>query len=75
MIVNSIADVCDPDNFLHKLLPAMNREDDTPTYQDSRLSSVPRASLGDAQSAGQRLSVHLTAFAFIERSTHSNKLL
>jgi NagD protein len=30
MIVNSIADLCDPDKFLHELLPTMNREDDTP---------------------------------------------
>jgi NagD protein len=30
MNVNSIADLCDPDKFLHQLLPTMNREDDTP---------------------------------------------
>ena len=30
MIVDSIADLCDPDKLLHEVLPTMNREDDTP---------------------------------------------
>ena len=30
MIVDSIADLCDPDQLLHSVLPTMNREDDTP---------------------------------------------
>jgi NagD protein len=30
MIVESIADLCDPDKLLHSVLPTMNREDDTP---------------------------------------------
>jgi NagD protein len=30
MIVESIADLCDPDILLHSVLPTMNREDDTP---------------------------------------------
>jgi NagD protein len=30
MIVESIADLCDPDVLLHSVLPTMNREDDTP---------------------------------------------
>ena len=30
IIVNSVADLCDPDKLLHELLPTMNREDDTP---------------------------------------------
>ncbi len=30
MIVDSIADLCDPDKMLHEILPTMNREDDTP---------------------------------------------
>jgi NagD protein len=30
MIVDSIADLCDPDQMLHSVLPTMNREDDTP---------------------------------------------
>jgi len=29
MIVDSIADLCDPDKMLYELLPTMNREDDT----------------------------------------------
>lgn len=29
MVVESIADLCDPDKMLHELLPTMNREDDT----------------------------------------------
>jgi NagD protein len=34
IVVNSIADLCDPDKLLHEVLPTMNREDDTP--QDIR---------------------------------------
>jgi NagD protein len=34
IIVDSIADLCDPDRVLHDVLPTMNREDDTP--QDIR---------------------------------------
>ena len=30
MIVESIADLCDPDKMLYEVLPTMNREDDTP---------------------------------------------
>ena len=30
MIVDSVADLCDPDKLLHEVLPTMNREDDTP---------------------------------------------
>lgn len=30
MIVESIADLCDPERLLHSVLPTMNREDDTP---------------------------------------------
>jgi len=30
MIVDSIADLCDPDKLLHEVLPTMNRDDDTP---------------------------------------------
>ncbi len=30
IIVNSVADLCDPDKLLHEVLPTMNREDDTP---------------------------------------------
>lgn len=30
MIVNSVADLCDPDKMLYEVLPSMNREDDTP---------------------------------------------
>jgi NagD protein len=30
MIVDSVADLCDPDRLLHSVLPTMNREDDTP---------------------------------------------
>ncbi len=30
MIVESIAELCDPDRLLHHVLPTMNREDDTP---------------------------------------------
>jgi NagD protein len=30
MVVESIADLCDPDKLLHEILPTMNREDDTP---------------------------------------------
>jgi NagD protein len=30
MIVDSIADLCEPDRLLHHVLPTMNREDDTP---------------------------------------------
>jgi hypothetical protein len=29
MIVDSIADLCDPDKMLYEVLPTMNREDDT----------------------------------------------
>jgi NagD protein len=30
MIVDSVADLCDPDKMLYEVLPSMNREDDTP---------------------------------------------
>ena len=30
MIVDSIADLSDPEKILHEVLPTMNREDDTP---------------------------------------------
>ncbi len=30
MIVESIAELCEPDTLLHEVLPTMNREDDTP---------------------------------------------
>ncbi len=30
MIVDSIADLCDPEKLLHEILPTMNRDDDTP---------------------------------------------
>jgi NagD protein len=30
MVVESIADLCDPDKLMHEILPTMNREDDTP---------------------------------------------
>jgi NagD protein len=30
IIVESVADLCDPDKLLHEVLPTMNREDDTP---------------------------------------------
>jgi NagD protein len=30
MIVESVAELCDPDRLLHQVLPTMNREDDTP---------------------------------------------
>jgi NagD protein len=30
IIVDSIADLCDPEKLLHEILPTMNREDDTP---------------------------------------------
>jgi NagD protein len=30
MVVDSIADLCDPDKMLYEVLPSMNREDDTP---------------------------------------------
>jgi NagD protein len=33
-VVESIADLCEPDRLLHQVLPTMNREDDTP--QDIR---------------------------------------
>ena len=30
IIVESVADLCDPEKLLHEVLPTMNREDDTP---------------------------------------------
>jgi NagD protein len=30
MVVDSVADLCDPDKMLYEVLPTMNREDDTP---------------------------------------------
>ncbi len=30
LVIDSIADLCDPDRMLYELLPTMNREDDTP---------------------------------------------
>jgi NagD protein len=30
MVVDSIADLCNPDKLLHEVLPSTDREDDTP---------------------------------------------